>query len=153
MHRYTPSEAGFWRCSRAILLLTSILKSKDKSRYALGGVCSVNSIKKFVKSKVAEIDWTVGMLGRLEQLRIMAQTEVPSDCLGNWHYPLKRNGFNKNRFMKRKIGRVCVVCGEKESLHRHHIIPLKNGGITIAENIVGVCSICHEEIHGYKFKK
>jgi hypothetical protein len=57
---------------------------------------------------------------------------------------MKRNCFN---FIKRNIKiDNCFVCDEK-AIHRHHIIPLKNGGNNKQKNIVGLCGACHKIIH------
>jgi len=40
----------------------------------------------------------------------------------------------------------CQVCGSSpEVIHRHHIIPLKEGGPDILENIVFLCPKCHRK--------
>lgn len=41
----------------------------------------------------------------------------------------------------------CVLCGSKENLHRHHLVPRKKGGTEVKENKVYLCEDCHEDIH------
>lgn len=110
------------------------------------------SISSFVREKVEKIDWTVGSMGVLEQLKILAITRVPNICHGHWNYHLKRKRFDSFRFMKKKIGgRPCCVCGSKGVVQRHHIIALINGGVSIPENMAAVCKPCHQDIHGRSF--
>lgn len=45
------------------------------------------------------------------------------------------------RFYKR-----CFVC-EAPSEHRHHIIPLYNGGKNSKRNLVSLCANCHAAVH------
>jgi len=40
----------------------------------------------------------------------------------------------------------CICCG-KPIEHYHHIVPRHNKGSDRPENIIGICSKCHEEIH------
>jgi hypothetical protein len=43
----------------------------------------------------------------------------------------------------------CADCGvERTSLHKHHIIPRSQGGPDTPDNLVGLCSNCHEDRHG-----
>lgn len=43
----------------------------------------------------------------------------------------------------------CADCGvNRTSLHQHHIIPRSQGGPDTPENLVGLCSNCHEDRHG-----
>jgi 5-methylcytosine-specific restriction endonuclease McrA len=41
----------------------------------------------------------------------------------------------------------CEVCGSKEHLHRHHLIPIYFGGRNINKNIITLCSVCHNKVH------
>lgn len=43
----------------------------------------------------------------------------------------------------------CSKCGiERDSIHRHHIVPRSRGGTDEAANIQLLCANCHEDIHG-----
>lgn len=44
-------------------------------------------------------------------------------------------------------GRKCVLCGSRENLHRHHLVPRKDGGTEIEENKIYLCRDCHEDVH------
>jgi len=42
----------------------------------------------------------------------------------------------------------CEKCGSKEELHKHHIVPVKWGGVCFASNmVITLCKVCHLEIH------
>ena len=110
------------------------------------------SISSFIRETVADYDIYDGVY-TLQKLQELANVKVPDTCHGNWNYSMKRKRFGSNRFMKRRKGKQCFVCELKELLHRHHIIPLSNGGVSIKENIVGVCESCHSKIHGFKVGK
>ena len=47
-------------------------------------------------------------------------------------------------------GRKCVRCGKKdedEKLQMHHIKPQSLGGLTVKENLLPLCQICHTKTH------
>ena len=108
------------------------------------------SISDFVRSKVKEVNWAFGKESVLKQLYAMTKIHVPHYYHGNWNYKSKRMSFDRHSFMKNKIGNICKICQEKESLDRHHIIPIANGGVSIKENIIGICRKCHSEIHHFE---
>lgn len=43
--------------------------------------------------------------------------------------------------------RKCVLCGSRENLHKHHLIPRKFGGTEVKENKIYLCESCHEDVH------
>lgn len=43
--------------------------------------------------------------------------------------------------------RKCILCGSRENLHRHHLVPRKSGGTELRENKVYLCKSCHEDVH------
>jgi len=47
-----------------------------------------------------------------------------------------------------KLGKheTCKVCGSIAT-ERHHIIPLRYGGINVQRNIISICKDCHCKIH------
>jgi len=58
----------------------------------------------------------------------------------------------------KKRDKCCVVCGESENLHAHHIIPksIDSGLLLVVSNGVTLCEACHEKAHGLRkgyFKK
>jgi 5-methylcytosine-specific restriction endonuclease McrA len=40
----------------------------------------------------------------------------------------------------------CFICGGVAE-HKHHIVPLANGGINHCSNMVPLCGICHSKVH------
>jgi len=45
---------------------------------------------------------------------------------------------------------TCRLCGAKENLHVHHIIPVSKGGGDNLGNLVTVCRECHSKVEGTK---
>jgi hypothetical protein len=43
--------------------------------------------------------------------------------------------------------RYCIICGGRDSLHKHHLIPRCKGGSNEPSNIVSLCQICHILVH------
>lgn len=43
--------------------------------------------------------------------------------------------------------RKCILCGSREGLHRHHLVPRKSSGTEVRENKVYLCESCHGEVH------
>jgi len=41
----------------------------------------------------------------------------------------------------------CYVCGEKNFVQRHHIIPRAKGGSDDSANIIKLCPTCHSATH------
>lgn len=56
---------------------------------------------------------------------------------------------------KRKILEVwhdeCAICGSREFLEFHHIIPKSKGGSDDYDNIIVLCACCHANIHERAF--
>jgi len=44
----------------------------------------------------------------------------------------------------------CVMCGIKECLENHHIVPRSLGGLDNPENLLTLCYKHHREMHGVK---
>ena len=43
----------------------------------------------------------------------------------------------------------CFMCGGREFLESHHIVPRAWGGLDIDLNIIPLCPNCHRKIHQY----
>lgn len=79
----------------------------------------------------------------------MAGSEV---LVTGWILKRRRNYFGSIRShikgIFRKRGKlVCEVCGAKENLELHHIIPLSMGGSNDIDNLVCLCHDHHVEVH------
>ncbi len=44
----------------------------------------------------------------------------------------------------------CQICGSRENLSVHHIIPLSDGGDSRSVNLQVLCHACHQHKHGRK---
>jgi len=65
----------------------------------------------------------------------------------NKNYPLN---WNKLRFRIFERDRYrCYICGRycRGNSHCHHIIPVKMGGSHHEDNLMTLCSECHEDLH------
>jgi 5-methylcytosine-specific restriction endonuclease McrA len=40
----------------------------------------------------------------------------------------------------------CTICGSADELEAHHVIAAEDGGPTALENLITLCSTCHDEI-------
>lgn len=84
--------------------------------------------------------------GRIALLRLMAfmELEVKESSASDKrrHYVVRR----RRGWCKKTLQEKCWVC-RVESKHRHHVIPLKNGGRNIKKNIVPLCVSCHKAVH------
>jgi hypothetical protein len=45
-------------------------------------------------------------------------------------------------------GRKCAVCGKKEDLEIHHVLPIIKGGTNDFNNLLVVCQEHHTQLHG-----
>ena len=67
----------------------------------------------------------------------------------------RKNKFPKSMKKKalRKAGGMCTVCACHLTMAQaepHHILPVSEGGETVAENLQIVCRDCHVKIHQKK---
>ena len=46
----------------------------------------------------------------------------------------------------------CCICGKKEDLNQHHVIPVVKGGINDETNLITLCYKHHMWIHGRKYR-
>lgn len=42
---------------------------------------------------------------------------------------------------------VCQICGSTDNVQGHHIFDLSLGGAANIDNIVTLCSVCHQKVH------
>ncbi len=62
------------------------------------------------------------------------------------HYRAKAREYH--RYIK-FMGNKCLVCGSTDKLEGHHHISQVSGGEDIKDNIVTLCSVCHNIITIY----
>lgn len=73
-----------------------------------------------------------------------------------WENREKKKANTLNNDSLRKLARLqnhkCPICGESlyngEELHKHHIVPKKQGGKDTYDNLRLVHYLCHQQIHG-----
>ena len=82
-----------------------------------------------IKGKSKEL-----VLSKLRELcKVKIQNRIP--------YFIRRK---KNKSVY--IGGKCVACGIKSTVY-HHVIMIVNGGPNRKENLVPLCTKCHQEVH------
>lgn len=63
------------------------------------------------------------------------------------HYNEKNRLIPHKLYQKLKHITRCEICNKKIILPEiHHIIPVKNGGLNIRENLLALCKECHEKM-------
>lgn len=51
------------------------------------------------------------------------------------------------------MNKKCKTCKkESSSLEKHHILPKSLGGTDCEDNLISICSNCHEKIHDVSFR-
>ena len=66
-----------------------------------------------------------------------------------WEYqrgPLYGKGSVDDAVYEMQEG-ICLLCGQHEIEHYHHIVPRQKGGSDTLPNKVGLCSKCHHLVH------
>jgi HNH endonuclease len=64
--------------------------------------------------------------------------------------PLNRHTTKaqKREVLRRESWRcACPACPNRLYLHIHHLIPYSQGGPTLPESLLGLCSACHKNVH------
>ena len=51
----------------------------------------------------------------------------------------------------RKANNECANCGQTAT-QAHHVVPLVLGGFDKLSNLVALCEVCHEKVHGTKLR-
>jgi len=59
----------------------------------------------------------------------------------------KAHGIGYRKSPRVPVEKKCILCGSREDLHRHHLVPRKSGGTEVKENKVYLCKSCHEDVH------
>ncbi len=55
--------------------------------------------------------------------------------------------FDLSNKVKRRDNFACVICGSRDGLQVHHIIPLTRNGTNSQANLITLCSKCHKRRH------
>lgn len=48
----------------------------------------------------------------------------------------------------RRDGWECALCGRRDGLQIHHVVPRGKGGVDEMWNLITLCPMCHQLIHG-----
>ena len=64
------------------------------------------------------------------------------------HERSKRRQNENHRYLKYKNDK-CVLCGTKDDLEVHHVIPQKWNGEDVRHNLLTLCHACHTTITSY----
>lgn len=91
--------------------------------------------------------------GRLMLLRGMAALKLAPDPYVEHSTSRGRHTFQKQKSRGQyRLQGWCWICRNETPDHRHHILPLKNGGRNRKANIVNLCEDCHRDVHSAEAK-
>jgi len=64
-------------------------------------------------------------------------------------YPgtLTKDWYEVSSRIRKRDGYKCAICGSKEKLEVHHIVPLSRGGASREDNLITLCQKCHSKCH------
>jgi 5-methylcytosine-specific restriction endonuclease McrA len=72
------------------------------------------------------------------------------------HLEANRARFREHHRYIRFKSDHCLVCGSRDALECHHIIPQRQGGPDNTDNVITLCHTCHRIVelylHGIKAK-
>ena len=76
-----------------------------------------------------------------------ARMENPK--IRNWEYQKGRLfGYDsRDEAVAEQQKHKCLLCGEADIEQFHHIVPKSRGGSESIDNIAGLCTSCHEQVH------
>lgn len=97
---------------------------------------------------------TLKYLGRIEQyseeeintIKELAKNNDPH----TFDYIINLKQKNNSKVKKGKencIGDKCIICGFDIVTHKHHLVPVLEGGIFEKENLICLCPNHHEMLH------
>jgi 5-methylcytosine-specific restriction endonuclease McrA len=65
-----------------------------------------------------------------------------------------RSAYKVNRDIVFALqGWLCACCCEKKPLTAHHILPRSRGGSDEIKNLLGLCRVCHDDLHNQREKR
>ncbi|WP_411376670.1 RNA-guided endonuclease IscB [Desulfurobacterium thermolithotrophum] len=84
----------------------------------------------------------------IEQVKFDISSIVAGRKLARKEYQQKRyEGKNFREKVLKKDNYTCQICGGRENLEAHHIIPKSKGGTNLVENGITLCKDCHRAVH------
>lgn len=84
---------------------------------------------------------------RMQQICIKYFPDIYDYAIPKYH---NRNAHFE--FVKECNIMQCAICGSKDNIEVHHMIPLFLGGTTDKENCIGLCKKCHRAVTNYQFR-
>ena len=76
-----------------------------------------------------------------------ASLEDPSIMGSDYQNGPLKGYLDVDDFIYREQNGICLLCGQHEIEHYHHIVPKHKGGSENYQNKAGLCSKCHELVH------
>jgi len=55
--------------------------------------------------------------------------------------------------IRRRLGNKCGICGSREQLEIHHLVPLSRGGRPDIKNCILLCKECHKQVDDTLLRK
>ena len=69
-------------------------------------------------------------------------------CMGMDFQNGRLRGYaSKYEYIDCRKAHICCLCGKRGIEHYHHLVKRSEGGSDLPENLIGICAICHENIH------
>jgi predicted HNH restriction endonuclease len=97
---------------------------------------------------------TLKYLGRIEKYseeeisKIKELTKKNDLSIFDYILELKQKHNSKNKKGKENcIGDKCIICGFDIVTHKHHLVPVLEGGLFEKENLICLCPNHHEMLH------
>ncbi|GAB6075182.1 RNA-guided endonuclease IscB [Desulfurobacterium crinifex] len=89
----------------------------------------------------------------IEQVKFDISSIVAGRKLTGTEYQQKRyEGKNFREKVLKRDNYTCQICGSRENLEAHHIIPRSKGGTNLVENGITLCKDCHKAVHEGRIK-
>src|SRR5438445_352681 len=79
------------------------------------------------------VTWKEVFLPPMERFRLRLPRDVDTTTFARMH-------------LIRELGGKCRICGSKNDLEIHHIIPRAEGGPTNMKNLTPLCEKCHRNV-------
>ncbi|MGN0485546.1 MAG: RRXRR domain-containing protein [Lachnospiraceae bacterium] len=83
------------------------------------------------------------------ELNRFAFLQMENPHIRRWEYqrgPLYGRGSVEEAVYEQQDG-ICLLCKKRMIEHYHHTVPKSKGGSETLKNRVGLCNICHEQVH------
>jgi len=89
-------------------------------------ICSTKAERMELIKRAVKLNWWVS-----EGLRMKLRRQYLKFCKGLLRVPIE----------------TCGICESARPRERHHIVMIAYGGLNVDENLLAICTGCHDEIH------